>query len=232
MRLVDLGCGTGELTRILHERLAASDTLGIDNSATMLATSQAFAAPGLRFAPGDIGDFSAVEAYDVVFSNAALHWVPDHPTLFARLTRALTDGGQLAVQIPASYDHHSHVLATAVAREDPFRTALGGYEITPPNMDPKWYAGLLERLGYARQHVRLQVYLHHLDRREDVIEWVKGTLLTVYQQRLPGELWPAFLARYRALLLPELEDAQPYAFPFRRMLIWGQRCSRQRATRG
>src|SRR5690242_17107707 len=103
--VVDLGCGTGELTQRLHLHAGAASTLGIDTSAAMLAEAEAFAGDGLQFAPGDIANFAPGAEYDVVFSNAALHWVPDHPALLARLTAALRPGGQLAVQVPANADH-------------------------------------------------------------------------------------------------------------------------------
>jgi len=222
LRLIDLGCGTGETTRLVHERLGAAATLGIDNSETMLAKSSAHAAPGLRFARGDIAEFGAEGAYDVVFSNAALHWLPDHPALLARLARALAPGGQLAVQMPCNFDHPSHTVAAAVAGEEPFRSALGGYRLERPVLPPETYAALLHRLGFGEQHVRLQVYTHLLAARDDVIEWVKGTLLTDYERRMPAELWPRFLARYRERLLPELEDTRPYFYPFKRVLMWGQ----------
>jgi trans-aconitate 2-methyltransferase len=223
LRIVDLGCGTGETTRILHERLGAADTLGLDSSETMLAKSAAHAAPGLRFARGDIAEFTADHPYDVVFSNAALHWLPDHPALFARLATALASDGQLAVQMPFNFDHPSHTIAAAVAREEPFRAALRGYAIERPVLAPEAYAALLHRLGYRAQHVRLQVYAHVLPARDDVIEWVKGTLLTDYQRRLPDDLWPRFLSRYRDRLLPELADTRPYFYPFKRVLLWAQR---------
>ncbi len=223
MRVVDLGCGTGELTRIVHERLAGRDTLGIDSAETMLAASREFAAPGLRFTRADIGDFDASAAFDLIFSNAALHWIDDHRGLFARLTRALAEGGQLAIQMPANWDHPSHVLAAAAAGEEPFRSALGGFSFDTPVWPPERYAELLHRLGYRAQHVRLQVYAHPLAAADDVVEWVKGTLLIAYQRRLPADLWPAYLARYRALLLPELGATRPYLFTFKRLLIWAQR---------
>src|SRR5262245_3543449 len=109
MRVIDLGCGTGELTRLLHDRLQASSTLGIDSSGAMLAKSGAFADNGLRFEQGDIGDFTADHAFDLIFSNAALHWLPKHESLLQQLTAALAPGGQLAVQVPANDDHPTHV---------------------------------------------------------------------------------------------------------------------------
>src|SRR2546423_5560447 len=59
MRVVDLGCGTGELTRLLHQTLNASETLGLDSSAAMLAKSQGFAVDGSRFEQSEIGEFAA-----------------------------------------------------------------------------------------------------------------------------------------------------------------------------
>jgi trans-aconitate 2-methyltransferase len=223
LRVIDLGCGTGETTRLMHDRLAARDTLGIDNSESMLADSAAYTAPGLRFARRDIAAFEAEGAFDLVFSNAALHWLPDHPTLFARLTRAVAADGQLAVQMPANFDHPSHTVVAAVAGQEPFCTALDGYVVEPPVLAPEAYAALLHRLGYREQHVRLQVYAHVLAAREEVIEWVKGSLLTAYRRRLPGALWPRFEARYREQLLPELDSAQPFFYPFKRILLWAQR---------
>jgi trans-aconitate 2-methyltransferase len=223
LRVVDLGCGTGETTRLLHDTLDAARTLGLDSSETMLARSAGHAAAGLRFERADIAAFDQPGAWDVVFSNAALHWLPDHASLFARLGAALAPEGQLAVQMPHNFDHPSHVVAAAVADEEPFRTALDGFAVRRPVQAPEWYATLLHRLGFGAQHVRLQVYGHRLDDRAAVIEWVQGTLLTAYRQRLPAPLWPAFMDRYRAALLPRLDDARPYFYPFKRLLIWARR---------
>jgi trans-aconitate 2-methyltransferase len=223
VRVADLGCGTGELTRVLHERLGARETVGIDTSAAMLARAAAHAGGGLRFEPGDIARFGDGAGWDVVFSNAAVHWVADHEALLARLTAALAGGGQLAIQMPANFDHPSHLVAAEVADEPPFRDALDGRPESARNvLAPEAYARLLERLGFAEQHVRLQVYAHRLASRDAVVEWVRGTLLTDYERRMPPALFPAFLARYRERLLPGLEDARPYLFTFKRILLWAQ----------
>ncbi len=223
MRVVDLGCGTGDLTQRLHRELAARETVGVDSSATMLAKSAQFVAEGLRFEAGDVRDFHAAEPYDLVFSNATLQWLPGHEDVLRRLTGAVAAGGQLAVQVPANHDHPSHVIAAEIAAEEPFRTALAGYVRTPAVLAPERYAVLLEQLGYREQHVRLQVYGHHLQSRAEVVEWVKGTMLVDYQQRMPADLFEQFLARYRVRLVPRLDDAQPYFYPFKRILFWGLR---------
>lgn len=223
MRVVDLGCGTGELTRLLHLHLQARETLGIDRSEAMLAKSGAYAGGTLLFENGDIATFAASGSYDLIFANAALQWVPAHDELLSRLTTALAAGGQLAVQVPANHDHPSHLVAAEVAGEAPFREALGGHVRLAPVLAPEQYAELLDRLGYREQHVRLQVYGHHLESRDDVVEWVKGTLLTDYQSRLPADLYEHFLARYRERLRARLADTHPYFYPFKRILFWGRR---------
>jgi trans-aconitate 2-methyltransferase len=58
---------------------------------------------------------------------------------------------------------------------------------------------------------------------DDVIEWVKGTLLAEYSRHLPPDLFDRFLAAYRERLLAQLDASRPYLFPFKRILIWGQR---------
>src|SRR5579871_4158056 len=125
-RAVDLGCGTGELTRALHARLQAAETVGIDNSAAMLEKAKAHAGGGLRFETGDIARFEGKDLA-VVFSNAALHWVPDHPAYWSRIGSWLAPGGQLAVQMPSNEDHPSHACARAVAGQPPWRERLGGF---------------------------------------------------------------------------------------------------------
>jgi len=223
MRVVDLGSGTGELTAALHARLGARATLGLERSANMLASSEAFGGPGLNFSKADIADFRGDQEWDLVFSNAALQWLPDHARLLGRLTAALAPGGQLAVQVPANFDHPSHVVAAEVAREEPFASAMTAPARPPAVLAPERYAVLLDELGYARQNVRLQVYGHHLDSRDDVVEWLRGTTLTAYETALPAELFPLFLERYRARLLPQLHDEHPYFYPFKRILLWARR---------
>jgi len=220
MRVVDLGCGTGELTAWLHRDLHARETVGIDSSAAMLERSAAFAGPGIRFERQDIRDFQEPGAFDLIFSNAALHWVPDHAALLRRLTESLAPAGQLAVQVPAMADDPSQVTAVEVAGEEPFLQALQGFRARSHTLTPDAYAVLLDQLGFAHQHVRLQVYLHHLRSREEVVEWVKGSLLTDYRSRLTPELYTRFLQRYRERLQPRLPDVRPFLFPFKRILFW------------
>jgi len=232
MRVVDLGCGTGRLTRALHDRLRAGETTGIDRSDRMLAATGAEPLPaGLRFRVGTIESFVAraaeasgpTGACDLIFSNAALHWVEDHDALLPRLTAALSREGQLAFQVPAQHDAPSHVVAEELTTIEPFRSAFGGWHRPQPVLPPEAYAGLLYRCGFEDPIVRLIVYPHVLAGPDEVVEWMKGTLLTEYARHLPADLFDRFVEEYRTRLIARLDATRPFFFPFKRILCWGQR---------
>jgi trans-aconitate 2-methyltransferase len=221
-RIVDLGCGTGLLTAALHRELKATETLGVDSSEAMLARARTIEAGALTFERGDISEWQPDTPFDIVFSNAALQWVGDHPALFARLRAMLVPGGELAVQVPANFDHVSHTLAADIAREEPFASAMQGYTRTFSVLAPEEYATLLHSLGFVAQSVRLQVYGHVLESPDAVVEWVRGTLLTDYESRLSDDLYREFVAAYRERLNAALGDQRPYFYPFKRILLWGR----------
>jgi trans-aconitate 2-methyltransferase len=225
-RIVDLGCGPGILTVELHRVLGAGGTLGIDRSPAMVeaARSSFGDVTGVTFLEGDIGAWSD-RGVDLVAASASLQWVDGHPALLGRLRAALAAGGQLAFQVPANFSHPSHVLARQVAAEAPFARALSG--AVPPDrgrsvLSPTHYAELLHDLGAVEQRVRLEVYGHELATTGEVVEWVKGTLLTPYRERLDGDTYEAFVDRYRWRLLEELGDRRPYFYAFPRILGWAR----------
>ena len=223
MRAADLGCGSGPLTRRLHDALGARSTVGVDSSREMLAKSAEHEGDGVSFVLGDLAEWTPGAPLDLVFSNAALHWVPDHPALFARLAGLLAPRGQLAVQMPDQEAHASHVTAREVAREEPFAARFPEGPRISPVLTAEDYAHLFFRLGFTRQTVRVQMYPQELPSREDVVEWVKGSLLTDYRKRLGDELYPRFLERYRERLMDRLPDERPFFYPYRRVLMWGRR---------
>jgi trans-aconitate 2-methyltransferase len=100
MCVIDLGCGTGELTAMLAERFADACVEGIDSSAAMLARARAWAGERLTFRQADMRDIEDFSVYDLVFSNAALQWVPDNEELLRRILTQLHAGAQIAVQVP------------------------------------------------------------------------------------------------------------------------------------
>ncbi|BAY89956.1 MULTISPECIES: methyltransferase domain-containing protein [unclassified Tolypothrix] len=219
LRVLDLGCGTGKLTKYLHETLAAKETLGIDASEKMLSVASQFAGNGLRFEQGRIEDNPGEGKFDVVFSNAALQWLTEHETLFAKLRNKLQAGGQLAIQIPAMDDEPVHQLAVETAQE--FSQELKGYVRRLEVLSPVDYAKILYKLGFVKQQVKLQIYGHLLPSREAVLEWYRGTLLTAYETQLDTQTYERFVARYQQKLFSILPDERPFFFPYKRILIWG-----------
>ena len=216
MKVLDLGCGAGQLTLQLHERLAAAETVGIDNSETMLAQARSIATAGLRFETGDIATFEPGASPDLIFSNAAVHWVPEHKDLLARLSGFLPAEGQLAIQMPANDDHPSHRIAAELAIEmgaEPRRNHLLALED---------YASILHELDFRQQHVRMQVYGHELDSSEAVVDWVRGALLTDYESRL-GSRFPGFLEEYGRRVVEALGASSPFFYTYKRILIWASR---------
>ncbi len=105
----------------------------------------------------------------------------------------------------------------------PFATGFAGWHRPQPVLMPDEYAELLYRAGFPEPRVSLTVYTHTLAGPEEVVEWMKGTLLTEYERHLPPELFGEFLGAYRERLLGRLDHTQPYFFPFKRILCWGQK---------
>ena len=218
---VDLGCGTGELTRTLFDRFSIGHLLGLDSSPDMLAKSELFATPGLSFGLGNIAEYQPDEPLDLLVSNAALQWLPDHASLFPKLLGFVKPGGQTAIQVPFNFDHPSHLAAATVAR-DLFPRAFKKPARVPAILPVERYAEILFANGFTEHVARVEVYGHLLPSGNDVVEWTKGTTLTAYQARLSTEEFQTFLDEYRRVLVGILGEG-PYFYPFKRILLWGRK---------
>jgi trans-aconitate 2-methyltransferase len=216
MRVLDLGCGPGNITRLLAERFPDADIIGIDSSAAMLAKAAALAAPQLAFAQGTIEAFADGGApegeFDLVFSNAALHWVQDHASLIPKLAARLTRRGQLAVQIPA--DDYNSVRAIFAD--------VAGWRHELITLDIVAYAQLLYAAGLADLTVYEKIYPHILADADAVLEWAKGTALLPYLERLPPAQHAPYLDEVRRRLHARYPE-RPVFFPFRRIIFYGRR---------
>jgi trans-aconitate 2-methyltransferase len=215
LNVVDLGCGTGELTRELANALPGSQVTGLDSSAQMLEKAASYTSASLRFEQGDQAQLTG--DWDLIFSNAALQWSENHAELIPRLYQRLKPGGQIAVQAPSNHNHISHQLYRETAGEEPFKSVLKGFQRYAPVLSIDEYASLLFECGAENIIVFEKVYAHVLEDADAVVEWISGTALVPYFERL-GEYKEAFIDALRLKMRAALPDT-PVFYPFRRTLF-------------
>lgn len=218
-RIADLGCGPGNATALLARRWPNAEILGIDSSAEMLA--EAGGGPvRARWIAADIAAWEPDAPQDLIFSNAALHWLDRHEDLFPRLMAMLAPGGLLAVQMPRNFAAPSHALLREVAADPRWRDRLSGVLRADPAWEPEAYHDLLAPVSPALDIWQTE-YLHVLLGEDAVLRWVRGTALTPVAAALGEDAFAEFEAVYRE----HLRDAYPMRsdgatlFPFKRLFI-------------
>ena len=217
--VVDLGCGPGNVSTILKRRWPASDVLGIDSSSTMLNKARA-SAPECRFAEADFGTWTADAPVDVLYSNAALHWLGGHAALFPRLLGQLAPGGVMAVQMPAMHAAPIRALQHSVAADGPWAKLLADVGGAPPILDTAQYWDILRPLT-VQLDIWETVYLHALSGEDAAVQWASGTSLRPFLDPLPADLRAQFLAAYSTAVAPHYPRRADGTtlLPFRRLFI-------------
>jgi trans-aconitate 2-methyltransferase len=218
-RVCDLGCGTGSATQMMAARWPQAEVIGVDSSPDMLAR-EAPSGSHVRWLQQDLARFQPPGPCDLIYSNAALHWLPDHAPLFDHLLDQLAPGGVLAVQMPRNFGEPSHTLMHDVARDGPWRARLAGLLGPPPVAEPRWYIARLAPRA-ASLEVWETVYQQLLSGPDPVKEYTKGTWLMRFLQALPPGEAAAFEAAYAERVraaYPPLADGRT-VFPFRRLFI-------------
>lgn len=225
-RVIDLGCGPGNTTSLLAKRFPGAEIVGVDASPPMLAKAAA-AAPECRFVEADIAAWTPSEPPDLIFSNAALHWVEGHDTLFPRLLEALAPAGVLAVQMPAMHDSPLRRLQPEVAASGPWAEHLLGVGSARDILAPEHYWDLL-RPGAAALDLWQTTYLHALQGEDAVAEWAAGSSLRPFLERLPEALRGPFRAAYSQALAVHYKRRPDGStlLPFRRLFVVAQREAR------
>ena len=177
-RIVDLGCGTGEMTRLLAERWPQAHVLGVDDSSQMLEKASEYAIPGrLEFVRANISDWTTTQPIDLLFSNAALQWLPDHSQLFPRLTGLLAPRGTLAVQMPNRFRTPSQRALEKTVDDPRWQGVLSGVGLHQDSVQPlDWYVRLLMHLHFEVNAWETNYY-HIMTGDKPVLEWLKGTAL-------------------------------------------------------
>jgi trans-aconitate 2-methyltransferase len=218
--IIDLGCGTGTSTALLRDRWPAAEIAGLDSSPEMLSAARK---AGLRveWLEGDLRTWTATHPYDLVFSNAALHWIPDHAELLPRLIRQVATSGILAVQMPTNSESPAHQCIRAVAERARWKPRWPARGPSPRVGSPSEYYDLLAP-SCSRVEVWQTEYFHVVPDAAAIVEWVKGTTLRPYLDALSvPEDREAFLSEIEAGVreaYPPQTDGR-VLFPFRRLFF-------------
>jgi trans-aconitate 2-methyltransferase len=191
--IYDLGCGPGNVTRLLAERWPEARITGVDFSVEMLDRARR-EAPAIRFVEADIAEWSAPEPADLLFSNAALHWLDDHARLLPRLMRQLAPGGVFAVQMP--HNAEAHALVDSLVNGERWRGRLSQVRGVLGAVDTSTeYYRVLAPLA-RRVDIWETEYVHVLAGENPVVEWMEGTVLRPYLDVLGSADREAFLTEY------------------------------------
>ena len=218
-RVIDLGCGPGNLTALLGRRWTGADVVGIDSSAEMIEAATRSHDGAATFEVGDLRNWRAPEGgVDVVVSNATLQWLPDHLELLPQLVSQVRAGGWFAFQVPGNFEEPSHIIRNELAGEAAYAEHTGGVAV-PDSHDPATYLEALVALGCTVDAWET-TYLHVLTGDDPVFAWVSGTGARPTLQALPAGLREDFEAEFRT----RLRAAYPrhrngVVLPFRRIFV-------------
>lgn len=217
-RVVDLGCGPGQLTAGLPARFPAATVVGVDSSPEMIERARTHQHDRLRFELGDAATWTPAEPVDVLVSNATLHWVPGHDDLLAHWVSLVAPGGWFAFQVPGNFEAPSHRSIAELVRSPAWRDRLPPSVIEAASSFPPVH--YLERLRAAgcETDVWETTYLHVLDGPDPVLEWVRGTILRPVLAALDDGDRPTFEAELATRLrIAYPPSAVGTVFPFRRI---------------
>ncbi|MEX1035791.1 MAG: methyltransferase domain-containing protein [Sneathiella sp.] len=221
--IYDLGCGTGNVTALLSQHWNEAIVTGIDSSMEMLETARRDH-PSIEWKVGDIGNFSPTSKGNLIFSNAALHWLDNHEKLFPKLLDQLRPGGVLAVQMPNNFTAPSHETLYDLAQSEEWIDRLGPLVRPAPVHNINWYFDLLSPL-VEKINIWETTYFQVLKGRDAVLEWTRGTALRPFLVALDGDEVNVFESQYAERLMeayPIRRDGSTL-YPFSRLFIVVQR---------
>lgn len=220
LKVIDLGCGTGELTLKLHQKLTNPFVLGIDNSAEMLA--KAATQKNLEFKEKTILEQIDDETkWDLIFSNAALQWIDNHNELFPKIISRLNPGGQFAVQMPQQNENILNKILFQLVQEEPFASYLKNWTRPSPVLTLDEYAKILFENGGKDLVLYEKVYPLISNNEDDFFDFISGSALTVYQERLEEKEFEALTAEFKKRINAYF-PAVPSIYAFKRLIIYAK----------
>jgi trans-aconitate 2-methyltransferase len=220
LSILDLGCGPGNSTAILAAVFPGADLLGLDSSAEMIAAARA-SGLAAEWVTADAALWEADRNFGLVFSNAALQWIPDQAATLGRMWTSLAPGGALAVQVPGNGTSPLHRALRSVAASGPWRMKFAGLDDFIRYNEPDFYYECLAPLDGSVE-VWETTYWHVLGGHGALIDWYKGTGMRPWLELLEGESErKAFTDAVLETAAPEypLRDDGSVFFPFRRIFF-------------
>ncbi|WP_286968772.1 methyltransferase domain-containing protein [Flavobacterium sp. UBA4854] len=220
LKVIDLGCGTGELTKKLFQKLTNPTVLGIDNSAEMLAKAPTH--ENLKFEENTILEQIKDETkWDLVFSNAALQWIDNHNDLFPKIISRINPGGQLAVQMPQQNENILNKILFQLVQEEPFASYLKNWTRPSPVLTLDEYAKILFENGGKDLTLYEKVYPLISNKKDDFFDFISGSALTVYQERLKEQEFALLTAEFKNRIDTYFPTV-PSIYAFRRLIIYAK----------
>ncbi|BDU25041.1 methyltransferase domain-containing protein [Flavobacterium sp. GSB-24] len=220
LKVIDLGCGTGELTKKLSEKLTNPIVLGIDNSAEMLA--KAPLGSHIKFEKRTILEQLENETkWDLIFSNAALQWIDNHNELFKKIISRINPGGQLAVQMPQQNENILNKILLNLVQEEPFSSYLNNWTRPSPVLTLDEYAKILFQNGGKDLVLYEKVYPLISANKNDFFDFISGSALKVYQERLKPNEFEELSNEFKKRI-DTYFPVVPSIYAFRRLIIYGK----------
>lgn len=217
--IVDLGCGPGNVTRFLKSRWPGARVTGVDGSTEMLDRA-GDELPDVEWVQADMNEWAPDNPVDLIYSNAALHWLNDHEKVFPRVMDLVSPGGCLAAQMPRNWSAPSHTLITEIVKDGPWRETLEPLLRPNPTADPADYYEILTPHTSSLALWETE-YCQILQGENPVAEFVKGSqlkrFLDALDEPLKSEFWETYCQRILEAYPKRADDKT--LFPFRRLFI-------------
>lgn len=222
--ILDLGCGAGNGMPVLRGMWPHARITGVDSSAEMLDRArEATDDDRISYRRSDIREITLDEPADLVVSNAALQWLPDHRALLPRLMDLVAPGGTLAVQVPGNFGAPSHRLLAELAGREPYATHVDAGSLLQPTAEVADYMLDVARPGWQIEGWETR-YHHVLTGEDPVFEWISSAAARPVLQALPEPELSAFVAEYKAALREAYpKTALGTILPFRRLFLIARR---------
>jgi trans-aconitate 2-methyltransferase len=220
-KAVDVECGTGEQTSILAKKFDHSTFIGIDSSKEMLVKSKEFLRNNLNFKLQTIEDFANSDSkWDLIFSNAALQWSPNHEELFPKLIQKLNQNGQFAVQMPCQKENILNIILSEIVKEEPFATALNGFYKDSPLLTIDDYAKIMFNEGLNQLNLSMRIYPIYAKDERELFQFISGSALIPYMERLDLDNQQKLEKEFKQRI-KDYYKSFPAIYSFKRILLYG-----------